>query len=341
MRIPTRDVPQADDLQLVVRCAEAVSAGARTFQEIAREIGKYDPRQGRYYRRAAEILGLIRNTPGANRALLTSGGRALVEASPEGRTELMASAILRARVFQRIIPFLESKRTQGITRQQLQRFIGEVTHTTEKMLDRRTSSIVSWLTAAGLVQEKNARLFLQTLPTGIPILHYEADEEPLSPPSYELREYEEVGRRAKQDPQTLKVLINAAAKERASESHRMLTNLVAARIRNAGAIPKRNRFVDLLAKVNDNTYLFEMKSTTERNFHAQVRQGISQLLEYRYVQNLLSPTLVLVTEQNPPRHLQWLADYLVDSVGILLAWDGDGRIAGCPPAARNQLAFLF
>jgi hypothetical protein len=341
MRIPTRDVPQADDLRLVVRSVEAVSRGARTFQDIAREIGEYDPRQGRYYRRAAEILGLITNNPGQNRALLTPAGRELVQAPQEHQQELLARAILGARVFQRIIPFLESKRDQGITRQQLKEFIGEVTATTDAMLNRRCSSVVAWLTEIGLLRPQADRLILQQLPVGVNVVDYTEDDEPLLPPSYDLTEYEEVARRTKQDLQTVRMLVNAAANERAANSHRILTNLVATQIRGVGAIPRRNRFIDLLARIENKVYLFEMKSTTDRNYHAQIRRGISQLFEYRYIQHIPAPILVLVTEQRPPRALRWIVDYLVDSLGILLAWDGDGRTLAVPAKLHRDLQFLL
>jgi hypothetical protein len=66
----------------------------------------------------------------------------------------------------------------------------------------------------------------------------------------------------------------------------MHTNLVASKIRDTGAIPKRNRYVDLSALVNDEFYLFEMKSSTDGNAHTQVRRAISQLYEYRYIQQV-------------------------------------------------------
>ena len=63
MRIPSSEIPQADLLQDVVRVVTAVHEGARTFQDIANYIGKVG-RQGRYYRLAAEILGLICDVSG-------------------------------------------------------------------------------------------------------------------------------------------------------------------------------------------------------------------------------------------------------------------------------------
>ena len=42
MRIATNDLPQANDLDLVVRTVEAVGTGAQTDQDIADTVGEYD-----------------------------------------------------------------------------------------------------------------------------------------------------------------------------------------------------------------------------------------------------------------------------------------------------------
>ena len=80
MRIPSNEIPQADELDDVIATVEAISQGAITFQEIAGAIGKVD-RQGRYYRLASEILGLVRKV-GRNRAELTNLGRTFINANP-------------------------------------------------------------------------------------------------------------------------------------------------------------------------------------------------------------------------------------------------------------------
>src|SRR5687767_11420464 len=58
--VATTDFPQADRLLQVGDVATAVRAGQRSDQGIEAAIGlDSNARQGRYYRRAAEILGLI------------------------------------------------------------------------------------------------------------------------------------------------------------------------------------------------------------------------------------------------------------------------------------------
>lgn len=135
-------------------------------------------------------------------------------------------------------------------------------------------------------------------------------------------------------------MIDDAAKERAETAHQMLMDLVASKVRNAGAIPKNNPIVDLAATVNGEGFLFEMKSTTDKNVHSQIRRAISQLYEYRYLQQIPSARLVVVMENPPPDEKRWLVDYVVKDRGLLIAWDGDMRTLRCPPELSAQLGFL-
>lgn len=180
---------------------------------------------------------------------------------------------------------------------------------------------------------------LQVLPAAVPIINFTADEEPLFPTRCELREYEARAREFRQRNQTMTVLVDQARRERAENSHQMLTDLVAARLRAASAIPKANRYIDLAAKVSGENFLFEMKSTTDTNTQAQVRRGLSQLYEYRYLQQIDRAKLVLVVERPLPRTLNWMADYLMNDRNVLLVWDGNNRLY-CSDAVRSELPFI-
>ncbi len=114
---------------------------------------------------------------------------------------------------------------------------------------------------------------------------------------------------------------------------------MAEKLRQAGAVPKANRYTDLTARWEGEDYLFEMKSTTDENAHAQIRRGVSQLYEYRYIQQVEKAKLVLVVENPLPREVLWIEDYLVKDRGLLLVWDGQGKFS-CSPSNRAQLAFL-
>jgi hypothetical protein len=128
--------------------------------------------------------------------------------------------------------------------------------------------------------------------------------------------------------------------ERSNESHAMLTNLVAGKVRQAGEIPRCNNLVDLAARIGGTPFIFEVKSTTRANARSQVRHGVSQLYEYRYLQNAPDARLVLVLENPLTEQLAWMADYLSRDRGIMLAWDGDRRNLHCANNLRAELSFL-
>jgi hypothetical protein len=121
MRIPTKDIPQADNLSDVLRTVDAVAAGASSDREMGEAIGK-GPRNGRYYRRAAEILGFI-DSAGPNNSVLTGRGRSYVEACEARKKEMALGAVLGAPIFQRVIPYLESRSPRGCTLDEFKAFL--------------------------------------------------------------------------------------------------------------------------------------------------------------------------------------------------------------------------
>jgi hypothetical protein len=192
-----------------------------------------------------------------------------------------------------------------------------------------------------MLREDSGRLVLnRALPDGVEVIEYTAPDEPLPPPRRNLDDYNDVARRARQAEGFIHAQIDAAARERADDSHKMLTNLVASKIKKAGGLPKRNLFVDLSTALNEDFYLFEMKSTTNENVHGQVRRAISQLYEYRYLQQVPDAKLVVVIENPLPRDKVWLIDYVVDDRELKIVWDGDGANLYCPDKISRELEFL-
>ena len=339
MKIPSEDVPQADKLEDVVKIIEGVDRGERTFQDLSRYIDKVE-RQGRYYRRAAEILGFIKNQ--ANHAVLTKLGKDYLSSPPAKKKEILAKAVLSCRMMQRLIPFLESQRDSGVTREDLEVFIKTVTEETgPSMIPRRVSSAVAWLSDIGLLNQRGSKFVLGALPDTVELIDYTDEDEPLFPKKYDLNEYQDLSSEIRQNTKSVSVLINDAQKDRALKSHRMLTNLMAEKIRKAGAIPKRNPYIDLSARIANQVYLFEMKSSNDGNAHDQIRKGISQLYEYRYIQRADEARLVLVVENPLPSKLRWLENYLVEDRGIFFVWDGDRKNFNCPKKLKERMPFLF
>ncbi len=120
---------------------------------------------------------------------------------------------------------------------------------------------------------------------------------------------------------------NDAIQDRTRVSYRNLINITAERISAAGGIPKSNDLIDLAVNL-DNDFIFEMKSTTDDNVRSQIRKGVSQLYEYKYLQNKPDANLVLVVERPLNVVTQWMHEYLEQDRDILLLGDGDNRLFG-------------
>lgn len=339
MKLPTCEVPQADNVEAIAKAVRSVADGAMTYQEIADALG-YTGRQGSYYRAAGEILGFLKKVE-RNYVKVTATGRSFLRAKGKNKEEILTKAVLNARVFQRVIPFLESKRSAGLTRAELESFIGSVTHTTAGMIERRTHTIIGWLEAINMLKRKGNRFVLKSLPESVPLIQYTHDEEPLLPSKFELREYSSAVRRSSRAKEFIHYEIRKAKRDRANGVHIRLTNLVADKVRQAGAIPRRNRLIDLAARISRKMFLFEIKSSTPRNLTTQIRKGISQLYEYRYLQGVPEAELVLVIENPLTPPLRWAADYLVKDRGIFLVWDADEDNLHCLKETRSALSFLL
>ncbi|MDB4789966.1 AAA-associated domain-containing protein [bacterium] len=337
MKIPTQQIPQADSLEVVERALEAVSEGAKTYQEIASSLG-YDERQGRYYRLACEILGFTERPEGENSSVITSDGQLYLDADVDNKMELLRNAILNNVLFQRIIPYFESK-VSGLTKHDVEEFLSQLTETTPVMVGRRASTILSWLRHADLIQENNGR-YVRNLDIRSPIIKYNDITEPLLPTEFEMTEYTKIADRVKEYTNNTTYEIERIKQDRANDIHNDLTNLLADKICQSGGVPKSNVLVDLAAQVSNERFIFEVKSTTEDNMRKQIRRGVSQLYEYRYLQNVPKAKLVLVLEKPLSHNLEWVQDYLINDRCIYLVWDGDGKFH-CSDKLREKLSFLL
>lgn len=338
MPIRSSDIPQADNLEDVILTVKAVSEGARTFQSIAERINKVE-RQGRYYRKAAEILGLIK-TVSTNHSLLTPLGRKLIRSDEELRKRILIQSILEAEIIRRLIPFFELHEA-GLRRDEIIHFLEQLApHIGDSMLPRRVSTILSWLTSLNIISERNGRYLLGEGAKKIDLLEFDNDNEPIIPLLGDLNEYNLVQRRTSNAQASIMIQRNQIAVERANVTHRSLVNLVATRIRNAGAIPRSNQLIDLATRYNNQSYIFEMKSTTPKNVRDQMRKGISQLYEYRYLQNNPSAILILVIDSQLQQNNVWFRDYLYNDREIRLVWDGSDNLFSTD-SVRQELTFLF
>lgn len=139
------EIPQANDLIKVGHTVIAVSKGCNTFQLIAAELKMVD-RQARYYRKAAEILGLIK-TGGINNSLLTDAGKNFI------RSAFQTNDILKSiKPYFLAIPLIREVYDQVSTQRSVSdknilEVLIQLTGSTSKntTIVRRLSTFVSWL----------------------------------------------------------------------------------------------------------------------------------------------------------------------------------------------------
>lgn len=143
-------VPQADLIMDVSKVVDAVSRGRASFQEIAEAIGKGE-RQGRYYRRAAEIIGLTRRDK-KNTAALTPAGVQFAQANAQQRKMLLLQGVLANPCLAAALEFIRKAGPAGRSRHELIDWIEDNTSLSRVTAARRYMSVVRWLEALFLVQ---------------------------------------------------------------------------------------------------------------------------------------------------------------------------------------------
>jgi len=96
-----------------------------------------------------------------------------------------------------------------------------------------------------------------------------------------LRFLEEINKRLIIKPYSLVFRHNDILARAESSHHSVLEELISI-FRKKGYATLSNEFVDLFAHDEKRSFLFEVKSTENRNFRVQARKGIVQLYEYDY-----------------------------------------------------------
>jgi hypothetical protein len=326
----TEQFPQADRLHQVGLVAVAVSNGHTTDSAIERSIGLHsENRQGRYYRKAAEILGLIRTS--ANKSSLTPVGADFVKLSKNSdKTEFLAKCLTDTPVFREVTKFIAQRKPQP---SQLADFIVGIYPGSETTARRRASTIAAFVEAAGLaklqagayvpgplaavslIQEEESKSGL----FGKPVPKDAGTDEPLvAKPPY-------------------KIEIDSAKTERANLIHHKLVTAKAGFLEERALPARQNESVDLYSESKGDTVLYEMKSVSESNFVPQVRRAISQLYEYRYVFGVADARLCVVTNRYPEPPARWYLKYLQQDRRIAYLWTEDFAGFECEPASATLL----
>ncbi len=132
-------VPQANDLNKVIKLAFKVHEGINHYKNVA-EYFDFDERQSSYYREAAEALGLIVSEKGIYR--LTEAGKQLVSLPVEKRNLFMVELLSDFDLVKNGLNILKEK--GQLVRADIERLISEGSDLTGSTVSRRAGSLVSW-----------------------------------------------------------------------------------------------------------------------------------------------------------------------------------------------------
>jgi len=337
-KLPEDLVPQADVLDDVGKVVGAVANGAVTFQAIAAELGKVK-RQGRYYRKAAEIVGLISND--GNTSRLTNFGSDYLAVLPRDRPQLLAKALTQNPVVWRLLGELKRSPTGMTTDDMISFLMRETTIGSSVTAGRRARTLRAWLVTAGFATVSPSRVLLpRDLPTEAEV-NYSETVSPAVPPITNYLPPPARAAAAGVNNRTIQWSVSEVIRERANKAHDELVRGMARLVGDAGCVPSSNQLIDLFANCSEKTFLFEMKSVTADNYRAQVRRGVAQLYEYAWLQDLPAATLCLVTETKPPPSERWLVDYLTSDRKIHLCWQTGAGHFERPSQSATALRPVF
>ncbi len=316
MRVTTSEFPQADRLEQVGQVAVAIANGKQSDEEIESFIGLGSGgRQGRYYRLAAEVMGLISNQ--YNYAVLTPLGEEFTTLNgASARMDFLARCLVETPVFHEALRYIHKHSPTDI---QLKQWFRSFYPGSKNTADRRFHTFINYLRDAGLLQTDQTENRLQKYTGGVVVKQSATPTQGLA------------GRKLKQSPMktgskgVIRIDVDAQKRERANQIHWQLVDAKSTFLDARGLEPYANERIDLYADAKGDIILYEMKSVDPEgnNLLAQVRKAVSQLYEYRYTYEEPKARLCIVTNYGLTKKDKWLLNYLAKDRTIGYQWTED------------------
>jgi len=133
---------------------------------------------------------------------------------------------------------------------------------------------------------------------------------------------------------------DCVSSERSSYRHWVLEKAIVDLCVSNGITPLTNNDIDLLVQSNSTSIIFEVKFCPVGKVGTQMRNAISQLLEYRFLyrERLRADVrLCVVSERRPSNRVGWMLSYL-ESLGIGIIWkDEQGGGLACSDFTKRLL----
>jgi len=338
--IPSTEVPQSDVIWDVAELVVAVSHGADGDVSLGAAIGKSD-RQGRYYRRAAEILELLQPVQNGHSELTGEGAHLAAAQTRIERRPILIAGLMRSNFFKPFIDFVREGGEAGRSRLQQTEWITSNVDLEPSTINRRLSTVTSWLEELGLVTLTTDRRVIATdfVLSDIPVSGGLTESVAKGPRALTAFDGRTPIPRAISEGDVINYWVDQTKVDRAYNKHEELVAQTARLAMESGHDVSRNVFVDLFTIGEEGSCLFEMKTNHEGNTVAQVRKAVSQLYEYQYQQDLKNTSLALVLESEPTGGASWTIDYLTNARKILPLWE-DGNAFNGPPISLQMLPWM-
>jgi|GEM_PF-5730228 len=328
MSLQTRDFPQADKLDQVGKVAIAVAKGNSADTDIEKYIGlASDGRQGRYYRLAADILGLV--TTSKNHSDLTPLG---VEYSSlttsKAQNEFLIRCVLETSVFQQAIAYV-NKVNPDIN--QLKAWFFKNYPGKSSTAKRRYSTFmnyINYLISYKVIKEAKSKYILIKY-TGAAV-----SQKNLTGNGIGKRGFKAYSGNKK----TIIAEIDAQKRDRATIAHWNLITAKSEFLHDRKFTAIENGLIDLYAEDKKDVVIYEMKSMTQENFTSQLRKAIAQLYEYRYIFSAPKASICMVTNFPISKKHEWAVDYLTKDREIAYEWTDDFKTFSCHPKSKPLLS---
>ena len=328
MSLETKDFPQADRLEQVGEVAIAIAKGNRADTDIENFIGlDSEGRQGRYYRHAADVLGLI--TTSQNHSDLTLLG---VEYSSlttsKAKNEFLIRCVLETAVFQQALAYINRIHPDNSLLKAW--FISQYpgASSTAKRRFSTFMNYISYLIEYKVIKEAKVEYIL-TKHTGAAVKQKEIAGNGIGK-----REFKPYSGNRK----TITAEIDAQKRDRANIDHWNLITAKSEFLHDRKFSPIENELIDLYVEDKKDVIIYEMKSMTKKNFRSQLRKAIAQLYEYRYIFSAPKARICMVTNFPISKKQDWAIDYLTKDRGIAYEWTDDFKTFECHTNSKPLLS---
>lgn len=168
MPLDTAMIPQADLIRDVARVPEAVNQGITTTAAIATYLGDKGPRQGRYYLRAARILGFVTDDAASSSVMLTTYGHVFLNLDHTDQQRFLQRRLAQCEPMKTIIEALQTR--GGLTKSEIAHILQSCAPLSENTAGRRAATMCAWLRDLGIASWKQDRLAYMEIP--IPITDF-------------------------------------------------------------------------------------------------------------------------------------------------------------------------